>query len=47
VAAAASSDGRPVVFPVATAVMDVMIENRAAPAPNRSIPVEKAKNEKK
>jgi ATP-dependent Clp protease ATP-binding subunit ClpA len=47
VAAAASSDGRPVVFPAATAVMDVMIENRAAPAPNRSIPVEKAKNEKK
>jgi hypothetical protein len=27
--------------------MDVMIENRAAPAPTRSIPVEKAKNEKK
>jgi len=47
VAAAASSDGRPVIFPAATAVMDVMIENRAAPAPNRSIPVEKAKNEKK
>ena len=29
-AAAASSDGRPVVFPAATAAMDVRIENRTA-----------------
>jgi len=46
-AAAASSDGRPVVFPAATAAMDPTIENRAAPTAGRSIPVEKAKNEKK
>ena len=46
-AAAASSDGRPVVFPAATAAMDVTIENRTTPAAGRSIPVEKAKNEKK
>src|SRR6202046_136743 len=46
-AAAASSDGRPVVFPAATAAMDVRIENRTAPTANRSMPVEKAKNEKK
>jgi len=46
-AAAASSDGRPVVFPAATAAMDARIENRTAPTANRSIPVEKAKNEKK
>src|SRR6202035_469859 len=46
-AAAASSDGRPVVCPAATAAMDPTIENRAAPTAGRSIPVEKAKNEKK
>ena len=46
-AAAASTDGRPVVFPAATAAMDVAVENRTAPAAHRSIPVEKAKNEKK
>ena len=46
-AAAASSDGRPAVFPAATAAMDVTVENRTAPVASRSIPVEKAKNEKK
>lgn len=46
-AAAASSDGRPVVFPAATVAMDANIENRTAPSAGRSIPVEKAKNEKK
>jgi ATP-dependent Clp protease ATP-binding subunit ClpA len=46
-AAAASSDGRPVIFPAATAAMDANIENRTSPSVSRSIPVEKAKNEKK
>jgi ATP-dependent Clp protease ATP-binding subunit ClpA len=46
-AAAASSDGRPVVFPAATAAMEVTAQNRTTPTAGRSIPVEKAKNEKK
>jgi hypothetical protein len=46
-AAAASSDGRPVVFPAATVAMEASIDNRTPPSASRSIPVENAKNDKK
>jgi hypothetical protein len=35
------------VFPAATAAMEVTAQNRTTPTAGRSIPVEKAKNEKK
>jgi len=46
-AAAAHSDGRPVpMFPVATATADISTAKKLASSNNRTIPVEKAKNDK-
>jgi hypothetical protein len=46
-AAAAHSDGRPVpMFPAATATADVGAAKKLASTNNRTIPVEKAKNDK-
>jgi hypothetical protein len=46
-AAAASSDGREIVFPAATVAAEVSSERRVTPSASRVLPVEKAKNEKK
>jgi hypothetical protein len=45
-AAAASSDGRTISYPAATAAAEVTPTHKVSPA-TRSIPAEKAKNEKK
>jgi len=46
-AAAASSDGREIVFPAATVAAELSSERRVTPSASRVLPVEKAKNEKK
>ncbi len=46
-AAAASSDGRAIVFPAATAAAELKSDPAVAPGLHRGVPAEKAKNEKK
>ncbi|MGB0036027.1 MAG: hypothetical protein WBP79_11190, partial [Candidatus Acidiferrales bacterium] len=46
-AAAASSDGRAIVFPAATAAAELKSGPAPGPGQHRAIPAEKAKNEKK